>query len=220
MPAAWKNSAISRRHAAPPEMKNRMRPPSRARILLNTSRSASACCSASSHGDGCVPCCCSRDHLAADAERPVEDLGLRAALRRAVCDDPVVDLLEDARHAGHERRLDHGEVLDDLVDAAVDGGGEADLQLRGHAAPCRTSATAAATGTARRSSNSPSGRHRRALVRPARVQRARRPWAPGGARGVDQRGELVGADRADRRGRPPGVVGQTPSRRGSTSRPA
>ena len=41
MPAAWNHSAISWLSAAAPEMKKRTRPPKRARILANTSRSNS-----------------------------------------------------------------------------------------------------------------------------------------------------------------------------------
>ena len=50
MPAAWNHSAMSRFSAAAPEMKNRTRPPKRSRILENTRRSNSACCSFSGSG--------------------------------------------------------------------------------------------------------------------------------------------------------------------------
>ena len=40
-------------------------------------------------------------------------------------------LLEDARRSGHEGGLDDGHVVDDLLDAPVDGGREADLQAGG-----------------------------------------------------------------------------------------
>ena len=37
-------------------------------------------------------------------------------------------LFEDARNGAHDRRPDDGEVLDNLVDPAVDDGRKADLQ--------------------------------------------------------------------------------------------
>jgi hypothetical protein len=69
--------------------------------------------------------------LRADAGGPVEELLLDAALLGHHHRDPGVGLLEDAWRGAHERRLHHGEVVDDLVDAPVDGGGEADLQREG-----------------------------------------------------------------------------------------
>jgi hypothetical protein len=62
-----------------------------------------------------------------DAGGPVEQLELGAALLLHHQRDVAVDLLEDAGPR-HEGRLHLGEVLDDLVDAAVDDGREADLQ--------------------------------------------------------------------------------------------
>jgi hypothetical protein len=56
-----------------------------------------------------------------DPDRPLEDgpyLSAAAVLRRA--DDLVVDLLEDARHGGHEGGLHRREAVEDLVDAPVD----------------------------------------------------------------------------------------------------
>ncbi len=52
MPAAPKNSAISRARGAPPEMKSRSWPPVRALIFEKTSRSASANSAASSRPGG------------------------------------------------------------------------------------------------------------------------------------------------------------------------
>ena len=45
--AAWKNSAMSRLSGAPPETKNRIRPPNVALSFENTRRSATACWNAS-----------------------------------------------------------------------------------------------------------------------------------------------------------------------------
>ena len=82
MPTASNHSATSRDSAAEPETKNRIRPPSRSRIVLNTSLSAIASCSASSR-HGCLRCCRTRERLDADADRPVEDLRLQPAVRPA-----------------------------------------------------------------------------------------------------------------------------------------
>ena len=95
--------------------------------------------------------------------------------------------------AGHEGRLDDGEVVDDLVDPAVDGGREADLALARRAAPCRTTCD---SGSHRycRSSGRGSRSPRRAA--PSYVQRRAAADAlgpPGRAGGVDQRGEVVRA---------------------------
>ena len=65
----------------------------------------------------------------ADLERLVEDLLLQTALGLLHGDDPAVRLLEDARRGAHERRLHDAEVVDDLVDPAVDRGREAAGQL-------------------------------------------------------------------------------------------
>ena len=88
----------------------------------------------------------------------------------APVDHLVVDLLEDARHGGHEGRLHVPEVLDDLVHPAVDGGVEADLAAAPPRAPCRSCAPAAARRTARRRAPAASSR---------RCPRPRRPSSPG-----------------------------------------
>ncbi len=63
-----------------------------------------------------------------DIHRPVEDPLLQPALLGHHALDPRAGFLEDARSRTHEGGMHHGDVLDDLVDPAVDGGGEADLQ--------------------------------------------------------------------------------------------
>ena len=70
--------------------------------------------------------------LEADLEGLLEDLLLRAALGGLHGDDAAVGLLEDARGGTHERRLHHAQVVDDLLDAAVDRRGEAAGHLGGH----------------------------------------------------------------------------------------
>ncbi len=66
-------------------------------------------------------------HPQPDTDRPVEDLLLGAALFLHHSVDAGVGLLEDPRRGTHERRPNHREVLDDLVDAAVHDGREPDL---------------------------------------------------------------------------------------------
>src|SRR5579885_3775662 len=50
-----------------------------------------------------------------DAQGPVEKLRLPAALRRPLLDDSVEDLLEEARHGGHDRGPHFAQVLGDHV---------------------------------------------------------------------------------------------------------
>ncbi len=57
--------------------------------------------------------------LATDADRPVEDLRLRAAGLVGLGGRGSVDLLEDARHRRQVRRLDDLHVLDDLLGVAA-----------------------------------------------------------------------------------------------------
>ena len=60
MPAAWKNSAMSRERGAPPETANRRRPPRAACIFENTSLWAMAYFTPSPAGTG-RPACLSRE---------------------------------------------------------------------------------------------------------------------------------------------------------------
>ena len=55
-------------------------------------------------------------HLAADAQRPVEDLLLRGRSRLHARENLRVDLLEDARHAADEVRPHLAEIVADLVE--------------------------------------------------------------------------------------------------------
>ncbi len=123
-------------------------------------------------------------------------------------DDAGVGLLEDARRGAHERRLHDAEVLDDLVDAAVDGRGEAAGQLRrqqhlaegvGHRQPQELQVVLV---------EDPLHLDRLALVDPRLVQRAHALGAPGRARGVDQGRELVGGDRVRDGADDVGVLGE------------
>ena len=80
MPAAWKNSAMSRDSGAPPDTAHCSRPPSAACSFEKTSLCASARLSARPGGSGCPRCWC-RLTSRPDADRPVEDLLLRRASR-------------------------------------------------------------------------------------------------------------------------------------------
>ena len=129
--------------------------------------------------------------LEADREGGVEDLLLEPALLLLHRHDPAVCLLEDARCRAHERRLDDGEVVDDLVRPAVHRGREAAGEL------------------GRQQHLAERVRHRQpevlqvvlgedalrldrgALVGPRLVPQPHALGLPGGSRGVDQRGERL-----------------------------
>ena len=119
--------ATSGLRAADPEMKNRIRPPNRSRTFASTSRSASACWAARA-APGSSPF-----SRAAATWLPTSSAQSTSRFLTPVSPanseaDPRVRLLEDAGRGAHEGRPDHREVVDDLVDAPVDGRGEADLQ--------------------------------------------------------------------------------------------
>ena len=136
--------------------------------------------------------------LEADLERLVEDLLLGAALGGLHGLDPAVGLLEDARGGAHEGRLHRGAVVDDLVDAAVDGGGEAARELGrqqhlaervGHRQPQELQVGLVEDVL---------GADGLALEDPRLVAQPYALGAAGGAGGVDQGRELVGRDRLGR----------------------
>ncbi len=189
MPAAWNHSAISEFSAADPEMKNRTRPPKRARTLLKTSLSNSPCCRLSRNGTD-LPSRLRPVDLDADLEGLEEQLLLEPALGGLHGDDPAVGLLEDAGRGAHEGRLHDPEVVHDLVDPAVDGGGEAAGELRGE--------QHLAEGVGHRQPQELQvvlvqdvlHLDRGALVDPRAVQQPDALGLAGGAGGVDQRREL------------------------------
>ena len=198
MPAALNHSAISWLSAAAPEMKNRTRPPNRSRTLLNTSLSNSPCWSVEQERHRLAGALAAVD-LEADLEGLVEDLLLQPALGLLHRDDPAVRLLEDARGGAHERRLHHAEVVDDLVDPAVDRGREAARELGGeqhlaervrHRQPQELQVVLVEDVL---------DLDRGALVDPGPVRQPHALGAAGGAGGVDQGGELLGLDGRDRR---------------------
>ena len=67
----------------------------------------------------------------ADRDRPLEDLNLERAAFLRLLDDAVVDLLEDPRHGGHQRRPYDREIVDELRDPAVDRGHRARRDVPG-----------------------------------------------------------------------------------------
>ena len=147
--------------------------------------------------------------LEADLEGLLEDLLLGTALGGLHGDDPAVGLLEDARSRTHERRLHHAQVVDDLLDAAVDRRGEA-------AAPsgstCSTLPKEWAIGSQRNSqvvgAEDALRADRLALVDPRGVAQPHALGPAGGAGGVDQGGQLVGTDRLRRRTHDVGLLGE------------
>ena len=174
-------------------MKNRTRPPKRSRTLLKTSRSNSACCSFSGSGTD-LPSRFSSSTLRPTSKALLKIFSLAPPSACLHHHDPRVRLLEDARRGTHERRLHDAQVVDDLVDAAVDRGGEAARELRGeqhlaervgHRQPQELE-VALVEDVLRLD--------RRALVDPGLVQQPHALGPPGRAGGVDQRGELVGRD--------------------------
>ena len=111
-------------------MKNRIRPPNTSRTLANTNRSKSPYSAFSGNGTN-LPSRRRRATWRPTANALVNRPRLDAALLLLSGDDAGVGLLEDARRGAHERRFDHPGVLDDLVDATVDGAGEPARQLGG-----------------------------------------------------------------------------------------
>ncbi len=211
---------------AEPETKNSRRPPKSARTFWNTRRSARARCAAST-GPGLFPARSRREasRPTPSAHRKIVRLhrpalpGVREHLR--------VDLLEDPGDRADEGRPDRGEVLDDLVDAPVHRGREADPQLGGpdhlpedvgEGEPEELEGVRVLRGT--RSRRSPRLRQ----PRPVRELDALR--APGRAGGVDERRERrrCGSRRRAPRTRPggprprPGPPPRAPSGSGPSRR--
>ena len=121
MPAAWNHSAISRLSAAAPEMKNRTRPPKRSRILLNTSLSKTPCCSLSGSGTD-LP-----SRLSWSTLRPTSKAFLKIfslAPPSAACMVMIRPCAFSKMRGAAPMNVGFttAEVVDDLVDPAVDGG--------------------------------------------------------------------------------------------------
>ena len=84
MPAAWKNSAISRASGAPPETAKRSRPPRAACIFEKTSLSASLYCTRAPPGTGSIGLLEPRTSLPTDtAQSKIFRFDRRAALGAA-----------------------------------------------------------------------------------------------------------------------------------------
>ncbi len=192
MPTASNHSATSLDSAAEPETKNLIRPPSRPRIVLKTSLSASRQLRLQQDARFLLllphP-----GRLDADADRPVVDLRLEPAVALRGERDLGPDLFEDARRTAHERRFDDGEVLHDPGQVAVDRGAEAELQLHrgqhlaqdvGHRQP----QVLHVVGT-----QDVQGGNRFALVHPVVVHQPHALGPAGGAGRVDQGGQVLRA---------------------------
>lgn len=135
--------------------------------------------------------------LAGHLGRPLEDLVPGGAARPGLGRDPVVDLLEDPRHGRHVRGADDRQILDDLVDPAVHGDHLAGGDLPGgeHLAEDMRQRQPEVLhivlmDQARRL-------NRAGHVRPAVVRQPDTLGTAGGTGGVDERGQLVGAQRGD-----------------------
>ena len=197
MPAAWNHSAMSLLSAAAPEMKKRTRPPKRSRTLLKTSLSKSPCWTLSTNGTF-LP---SRTSLS--TSRPTLNAWLKSFSFRppsAACMVTIRPCAFSKMRGAAPMKVGFTtpEVLDDLVDPAVDRGREAAGELGreqhlaervGHRQPQELQVVLVedvldVDGLA--------------LVDPGLVPQPDALGPAGGAGGVDQRGELVGLDRLDR----------------------
>ena len=130
MPAAWNHSAISEFSAAEPEMKNRTRPPKRSRTLLKTSLSKSPCCSLSSSGTD-LPSRLSWSTLMPTSKALLKIFSL--APPSAACMVTIRPCAFSKMRGAAPMNVGFttAEVVDDLVDPAVDGGREAARELGG-----------------------------------------------------------------------------------------
>ena len=147
--------------------------------------------------------------LEADLERLVEDLLLGAALGGLHRVDAAVGLLEDARSGTHEGRLHHGPGCRRSSRRGRRPRRRSRRPSGPTAAPCRTSGPSAASRNCRSSRPRMScDADRLALVDPRAVAQPHALGATGGAGGVDQGGELVGADRLRRRRDHVGLLGE------------
>ena len=106
-------------------------------------------------------------------------------------------LLENARDRTHDRRADDRQVLDDLVDPAVDNGGESDgqRQRKHHLAERMGQWQPQVVQILFR--QHAEGIHCRRGVSPRILSEPHPLGFTGGARGVDECGQLVGANRVD-----------------------
>ncbi|AKZ55655.1 hypothetical protein SAM23877_2606 [Streptomyces ambofaciens ATCC 23877] len=134
--------------------------------------------------------------LAGDPGGPLEDLVLGSAAGAGLGGDAVVDLLEDARDGRHVGRLHDRQVLDDLVDAAVDGGDVTGFDLAGgeHLAEDVREGQPQVLHVVLGDQAGRGDRLRH--VRPVVVRETHPLGAAGGAGGVDEGGELVLGERA------------------------
>ena len=139
-------------------------------------------------------------NLLTDADGPLVDrcLGTTFGLRGR--NNTRVDLFEDARSTTHEVGLDLREVVDNLVNASVNCGGESELKLCGdkdlaegvrQRQPEEVSFAQGICDHSHRVDGS-------TLVRPVAVCELNSLGFARGARGVDESGQIVRANRCVR----------------------
>ncbi|OPZ51751.1 MAG: hypothetical protein BWY91_02602 [bacterium ADurb.BinA028] len=136
-------------------------------------------------------------HLLADVESPIHELTLDAGLGRHRGGNPGVGLLEDARGGTHEGGLDDGQVVDDLVDLAVDRGREAHLQRQGEQDLAEHVGQRQPEELQVVLVEDPDGVDGRRFIDNRVVGQLGALGAPGRSRGVDDDGQVVGRDEID-----------------------
>ena len=128
---ASKNSATSRESGAEPEMKKRSRPPKRLRIFRKTSRSAASVAAPPAARRAPRPSRSLRERSRPTSRAQLEEGLLGAAgLERAACTTLAWTFSKMRGTAQTKVGRIAAEVLHQLLDAAVDRGGEADAELR------------------------------------------------------------------------------------------
>ena len=136
-------------------------------------------------------------HLHAHTGCPIEEALLDAAFFGDHLVDLAVHLLKDARDRTHDGRPDDGEVLDDLVHPAVDDGREPDRQRQRQHDLAERMRKRQPQVIQILVGEHPEGIHCGRGVGPGILGQPHALGFPGGARGVDQGGQLIGANRID-----------------------
>ena len=126
-----KNSPVSRGSGALPATMRRSRPPRRAAPCANTSRSASRSRQPAGVERRPARACAARTRASAEAQRAVRNSQRRTAPTPAatVAQHAAVQLLEHARHDGHQRRRRRRQVAREGVEVLGEDHGDADDQV-------------------------------------------------------------------------------------------